>query len=1131
YLFQKQLRPPTGVEHCVKANLISNDHVNLVVAKTTLLQVYTIRYDRVTTTTSTSNDDNNNNNNNSDDNNQSTSTTTTITTTKPTLELSIEVNLFASIESLNVIRLPDSSCDSIILSFRDAKVSILNYNPETQQLDISSMHFYENRVDLKNGRESFTNPPLIKVDYQQRCAVMLVYDRHIAVLPFRQSFSSILDEDDDDDEQTGGTAANKESYIISLNSLGIENVKDLCFLHGYYEPTILFLHEPSQTWTSRISTKKFTNVLTAVELNISQRQQPVIWSIESMPYNCYRLVAVPEPLGGAVVVTPNIMFYCNQTSRYGLGCNEYANTDTGDSFQFPIDSDSTNLVFTLDCSIFTFLESDRLLGSLKNGELLIFHLASDGRNVQRINITKAGASVLSSSICVLTSNLLFLGSRLGDSLLLQYTEKVIDVESTDNVENLSNPYKKQKSDEVFDMFDDEEQQHLNKKNNNNSKSNTGNNKDKNGDAMEDDDDDDIFNEKKNQLKSYQLNICDHITNIGPISDMITGVSYDSASVSNQESYQQRNLELVSCSGHGKNGALTILQNGVRPELVATFELAGVRQAWAVCVDDPSAPGAQKKRTHDSDVLDNSWHTYLFASLENTTLIFWTGKELKEIPGKIDHATITIGSIFNRKRIVLVYPTGIKLLSGNFNEGVTSFTPFHNVNCAHGFVYFTEKGVFRINQLSKQMNYENEWAIRKIALRMTCHKISFHPESKCYVLIISYPQAPQTDEDEEKEKEKEKSRKPLVLEEKFQVKLLDPARQWTIVDSFSMSEKETVLTAKIIQLKSQDADGIKLKPFLCVGTAYTLGEDTVCKGRILIFEIVSHRELQTEETTANEDGDEEQAPKEQKGPVTALAGLCGMLIMTIGPKMIVNHFKTGVLTGVAFFDTQVFVISITTVKNYILIADMYKGVSFFRLKEGKTLVLLGKDYDPSSSVFASEFVINDKVLSIITSDLDKNLNLLSFDPTDKGSFEGKMLLHRSSYHIDASTSKFVRTPIRSSDNTTKNDKHMLLFGTLDGAIHALVPMEFNKFQFLQHLQSRLYLLPQVAGLNARAHRAKDVHVTVHNKQTPLPSILNGDLLHQYHALSREDKKLVAQSLGVTPNEIDNQLSLLSNSYNM
>ena len=35
------------------------------------------------------------------------------------------------------------------------------------------------------------------------------------------------------------------------------------------------------------------------------------------------------------------------------------------------------------------------------------------------------------------------------------------------------------------------------------------------------------------------------------------------------------------SGHGKNGSLCVLQRGVRPQVVTTFELPGCKDMWTV----------------------------------------------------------------------------------------------------------------------------------------------------------------------------------------------------------------------------------------------------------------------------------------------------------------------------------------------------------------------------------------------------------------------------------------------------------------------------------------------------------------------------------------------------------------------
>ncbi|XP_075438019.1 cleavage and polyadenylation specificity factor subunit 1-like [Ascaphus truei] len=65
--------------------------------------------------------------------------------------------------------------------------------------------------------------------------------------------------------------------------------------------------------------------------------------------------------------------------------------------------------------------------SLKGGEIYVLTLITDGmRSVRSFHFDKAAASVLTTSITVMEPGYLFLGSRLGNSLLLRYTEKAQD---------------------------------------------------------------------------------------------------------------------------------------------------------------------------------------------------------------------------------------------------------------------------------------------------------------------------------------------------------------------------------------------------------------------------------------------------------------------------------------------------------------------------------------------------------------------------------------------------------------------------------------------------------------------------------------------------------------------------------
>lgn len=125
------------------------------------------------------------------------------------------------------------AADSLLLSFDDAKLSFVNFNPATWSLNTLSLHGFEDEV-LKDGFVKVFSPPTVRVDPGNRCATMLVYGRHMAVLPFTDSKYI-------------------QSYTFSLRSLDakLDNVIDMVFLHGYYEPTLLLVYEPIRATAGR----------------------------------------------------------------------------------------------------------------------------------------------------------------------------------------------------------------------------------------------------------------------------------------------------------------------------------------------------------------------------------------------------------------------------------------------------------------------------------------------------------------------------------------------------------------------------------------------------------------------------------------------------------------------------------------------------------------------------------------------------------------------------------------------------------------------------------------------------------------------------------------------------------------
>lgn len=101
YAIYKQFQIPTAVDFCIKAHVISENELNLVLSKGNLLQIYNIKRNKII--------------NNEDIQNKKIAN----------LELFLEKKLFGNIESLNAIRLKGKNRDSLIISFKEAKVNTL----------------------------------------------------------------------------------------------------------------------------------------------------------------------------------------------------------------------------------------------------------------------------------------------------------------------------------------------------------------------------------------------------------------------------------------------------------------------------------------------------------------------------------------------------------------------------------------------------------------------------------------------------------------------------------------------------------------------------------------------------------------------------------------------------------------------------------------------------------------------------------------------------------------------------------------------------------------------------------------------------------------------------------------------
>ena len=664
YLLNRQIHPPTAVDHSVYCHFYSHKDKCLLVACNNILRVYRLVSEL-------------------DDETD----VSEVQDTRGKLECLQTFTMFGKIAAVEAVSFTGSQRDSILLCFPDGKISIVEYDPTTHDLKTLSLHYFEDD-EMKEGYSHTVVLPLLRVDPDGRCAAFLVYGRNIVILPFRKE--AVISDSEQKDQigvstvtapasGPGVRAPVLASYKLNLcdelyAGEKIQNIIDIAFLDGYNEPTLLILHEPVRTWSGRLAVRTDTCAMVALSLNIQQKVHPIIWSVNRMPYDCFSILPVPKPVGGVLVFTVNALIYFNQSvPAYGVSLNGFAESSTA----FPL-IQQKGVVISLDASRSCFISNDKLLVALKSGDLYVLTLFNDGmRSIRKFHFQKAASSVLTTCVTKCDGRYVFLGSRVGNSLLLKYTEKpyeappvtqYIDDEEEDG-EKESQSGLEAKGSEENDIIEpvingnasvkrdyDPESDLLNEPPVKQVKQEQEDNEDNIDDWIAKDiklisaDDLEVYGEIQDEEEklptSFSFEVCDSVSNIAPCSKICMG---EPAFV--PEEFPESSgphVELVTSSGFHKNGALSLLQRTIRPQIVTTFHMTNSIDIWTVF----------------SPIQSLEHHSFVVISKSDSTIIFQSGSEINELDqsGFTSQArTILATNVGSDQYIVQITPNGARLL--------------------------------------------------------------------------------------------------------------------------------------------------------------------------------------------------------------------------------------------------------------------------------------------------------------------------------------------------------------------------------------------------------------------------------------------------------------------------------------
>lgn len=468
----------------------------------------------------------------------------------------------------------------------------------------------------------------------------------------------------------------------------------------------------------------------------------------------------------------------------------------------------------------------------------------------------------------------------------------------------------------------------------------------------------------------------------------------------------------------------------------------------------------------------------------------------------------------------IHPMGI-------DGAITCFSPFHNINCPKGFLYFNKQGELRISVLPTHLTYDAPWPIRKVPLRCTPHFVAYHEDSKTYAVVMHTPElcnklVKVTVEDRDIEVVEKDERFVYPTMPKFFCQLYSPS-SWEQVPNtnIEMTEFEHATALKHVLLKSQETvSGVK--GYIVIGTSYTFGEEIVSKGRIIIFDVIEVVPEPGQPLTKHKI--KVVYDKEQKGPVSALAHCNGFLVSAIGMKIFLWNLTDNDLVGVAFIDSYIYIHSLSVIKNLILAGDVLKSISLYRYQhEMKVLSLVSRDVKPLE-VYAIDYMVDNGALTFLATDRQKNILVYAYLPETRESHGGTRLVRRADFNAGSHINTTFRIRCKLSDPSTEKKitgplekRHVTYFATLDGSLGYLLPVTEKVYRRLLMLQNALVThIPQTAGLNPKMYRAAKMPAT--ELANANKNILDGELLWKYLHLSMMEKAEMAKRIGTTVEQL-------------
>jgi cleavage and polyadenylation specificity factor subunit 1 len=587
-----ELVAPTAVSSAVALPFTAPGATNLVVAKTSLLQVFALKTVTSHHKPSTLAPNGDTGALEGPDNSHRVENTAK-------LILLGEYPVSGTITSLQRVKALNTKtgADALLVSTQDAKISLIEWDPLNHRISTLSIHYYERETTntLPFGPSLADTPSYLSVDPSSRCAALKFGTKHLAIIPFRQSQDDLAGEDDLDTPPPAkapvtGAEAQAEtpysaSFVLPLTALdpALTHPVHLAFLHEYREPTFGIVSSNKAPSHGLLEERKDILNYTVFTLDLDQRASTTLLSVTGLPFDIFRVVPLPLPVGGALLVGANELVHVDQAGKTNaVAVNEFAKLSSNFAM-----ADQSDLGLRLEDCVVEALDhtNGNMLIVLNTGHLAVLSFRIDGRSVSGLSVhlvdsAHGGHQLKTAANCAasLGRGRLFLGSEDGDSTLIGWSKKTAQARKRSHAQMIA---------EDAELSLDEEE-------------------------SDDDADDDLYADEAPVVKqaasqaidssgpeNYSFRVHDNLFSLGPIKDVCLGKYATELS----ESAVEPQLSLLASVGRERASKLAFINRELTPSPRRTVDISHAQAVWTACAKQ-TAPRGQPKPTNgtqDHDV--------------------------------------------------------------------------------------------------------------------------------------------------------------------------------------------------------------------------------------------------------------------------------------------------------------------------------------------------------------------------------------------------------------------------------------------------------------------------------------------------------------------------------------------------